>query len=121
MATSTINLPGNLTSGIIEQSSGLFGSFSPVVTMIIGLVAFFFVARVLIGIMQRRREEAEIRRELELTAFQKAMSNLGFNKTEAKNLERKIGRDKATKKAILLRGKFEEVMAGKDRVSVDTI
>lgn len=120
MPTSTLILPGGITENILQQSTGIFGSFAPIVYMILGLLTFFFVSRVFINIMLDRREQARIDRENYESAMSKALTTLGVAKPEAKAIEGEIAKNKSAQKAILLRANFEKVISGRDRISTKT-
>ena len=52
-STSSIELPASFNSDIWAQASSLFGSFSPYITMIIGVVLAAIVLEILIGALHK--------------------------------------------------------------------
>lgn len=111
-------LPTGVSEGVIKQSSSLFGSLSPVVILILGLVTFFFVANVIIRIMEERRWRAYERE----TQLEKDLSVFGITKARAKELwVSYFKKDKGARKAVRLRANFEKVISGKDSISVNTV
>lgn len=52
-ATSTIDLPAGFTDNILSQATSFFGSFSPYVILVIGLLMAVVVIEVLIGALRR--------------------------------------------------------------------
>lgn len=113
MTTSTINLPSGFGENVLSQTSSLFSSFSPIVIMILGLVAFFFVAKVFVGIMERRRERIED----EESQLEKDIQTFGIKKIDAPAIAKKIISNKA-QRAVALRASFERVIAGKDKIDI---
>ena len=109
-------LPIGVGNSILGQSTSLFGSFSGIFTMILGLMVFFFVARVIIEIMARRRDSIYF----EQLDTEKDISHFGYTKSQAKDIYKNIKSNKSAKKAIQMRQNFEQVIAGKDSISVNT-
>jgi len=54
MSTSTIQLPSGFTSGIIAQVTALFGNFSDVVTLILGVLLTAIIIDIIVGSLRRR-------------------------------------------------------------------
>jgi flagellar biosynthesis/type III secretory pathway M-ring protein FliF/YscJ len=79
-----INLPENLTSNILDNTSSFLGSFSPLIYLLLGFLIAFFIGRKLFEWLQ---DTIEKRRELQKeTAIIARLRQLGVTEKEIKDL-----------------------------------